>query len=225
MKQYAKEVNNELQYAVDSDFIGIPNWRSNPQACRRKNFLPLVGEPEPREGYTATPSRWHVVQQSETRIEPRQTIVEDWETDQETGERRKVGEHTEMVDTEITIDTSYIQIDEWQYTENPPEPEPEQQEDISAQLEQVKDLIMSVAEKYHAEEAIMSMDDFNIPAIEQLIEQYEVTDEDKAKISYAVNFVVLDLMGKIRMTWYDIWNERVKPALNEMFRQRKAATI
>ena len=95
--------------------------------------------------------------------------------------------------------------------------------DISSQLTQVASLILSKAETYGATEAIMQLDDFNIPAVEQLIEQFQVTQEDRSDISYVVNFVVLDIMGKLDQTWYRIWNERVKLALNEMFKQRRGA--
>ena len=223
MQEYAKEVNNELQYATNADMLGIPNWRSNPQACRRRGFLPLVGEPKQRAGYTATPSRWHVVEQSATRTEPRQQTVEDYETDEETGERRKVGEHTEMVDTEITVDTSYIQVDEWEYAELPPPPEPEQPEDISAQLQNVISLIMYYCDKYGATEEMLSLEDVNIAALTALIQKYEVTAEDQSAITNQILLIVLDIMGKLNATWYTIWNETVKPALNHIHQTRKAA--
>ncbi len=122
---YAKIENDVLVYATAADFPSIPHWDTHESAVRRKGFLPVAGEAEPREGYEAVPSAWHTVAQSITRIEPRQTIVEDWETDPETGERRKVGEHTEMQDTEITLDKSYIQVDSWDYVPIPvPPPEP-----------------------------------------------------------------------------------------------------
>lgn len=220
---YAKIIDNALQYPSASEFAGIPHYETNDSALRRRQYLPLVGEPEPREGYSATPSRWHVVEQSETRVEPRQTIVEDWETDAETGERRKTGEHTEMVDTEVTIDTSYIQIDEWQYQENPPEPEPEQPEDISAQLQQVISLIMYYCDKYGATEELLAIEDINIAALTALIQKYEVTPEDQSAIMVNVQLIVLDIMGKLNQTWYTIWNETVKPALNHIHQTRKAA--
>lgn len=125
MTTWAKDNGGTLQYPTADEFRGIPNWETNEPACRKRGYMPLVGEAEPREGYEAVPHEWHKVEQSITRIEPRQTIVEDWETDPETGERRKVGEHTEMVDTEITLDKSYIQVDAWDYVPIPvPPPEP-----------------------------------------------------------------------------------------------------
>lgn len=123
MTTWARIVNDALVYASDVEFRGVPHWETHGQRCRKSGYLPLVGDPEPREGYSAEPASWHTVEQSETRVEPRQVVVEDWEEDPETGERRKTGEHTEMVDTEITVDTSYIQIDSWNYIPVPiPEP-------------------------------------------------------------------------------------------------------
>jgi hypothetical protein len=225
MQEYAKEVGSSLQFATDAEFVGVPNWRTNQAAARRKGYLPVSGEAPQREGYSATPSRWHVVEQSETRVEPRQTTVEDYEENPETHERQKVGEHTEMVDTEVTIDTSYIQIDEWQYTENPPEPEPEPQEDISAQLQQVIELIMYYCEKYGATEELLSLEDVNIAALTTLIQKYQVTAEDQSAITNQVLLIVLDIMGKLNQTWYVIWNDTVKPALNHIHQTRKAAEV
>ena len=222
MQEYAKDAGGSLQFATDSEFRMIPNWRTNEAAVRRKGYLPLVGTPEEREGYTAMPSRWHVVEQSTTRTEPRQHTVEDYETDEETGERRKVGEHTEMVDTEITVDTSYIQIDEWEYTELPPEPEPEPSEDISAQLQQVIELIMFYCDKYGATEEMLALEDVNIAALTALIAKYEVSAEDQSAITNQVLLIVLDIMGKMNQTWYTIWNDTVKPALNHIHNTRKA---
>lgn len=223
MQEYAKEVGSSLQFATDAEFVGVPNWRTNQAAARRKDYLPVSGEAPQREGYTATPSRWHVVQQSETRIEPRQTVVEDYEENPETHERQKVGEHTEMVDTTITIDTSYISIDSWDYQELPPPPEPEQPEDISAQLQQVIELIMHYCDKYGATEELLAIEDINIAALTALIAKYQVTAEDQSSITNQILLIVLDIMGKLNATWYTIWNETVKPALNHIHQTRKAA--
>lgn len=123
MTTWAKEVNHALVYASGEEFRGVPNWDTHSQRCRKAGYFPLEGEPEPREGYTAEPATWHTVEQSETRVEPRQVVVEDWEEDPETHERRKTGEHTEMRDTEVVFDTSYIQVDAWNYVPIPiPEP-------------------------------------------------------------------------------------------------------
>lgn len=222
---YAKIENDVLVYPQASEFAGIPHYETNDAALRRRQYLPLVGEAEPREGYTATPSAWHVVEQSATRIEPRQQTVEDYEEDPETHESRKVGEHTEMVDTEITVDTSYIQIDSFEYTELPPAPEPEQPEDISAQLQQVIELIMHYCDKYGATEEMLSLEDVNIAALTALIAKYEVTPEDQSAITNQILLIVLDIMGKLNATWYTIWNETVKPALNHIHNTRKAEAV
>ena len=220
---YAKIIDNALQFPQASEFAGIPHYETNDAALRRRQYLPLVGDTEPREGYSASPATWHVVEQSATRIEPRQQTVEDYETDEETGERRKVGEHTEMVDTEITVDTSYIQVDEWEYTELPPEPEPEQPEDISGQLQQVINLIMFYCDKYGATEELLSLDDINIAALTALIQKYEVSAEDQSAITNQILLIVLDIMGKLNQTWYTIWNDTVKPALNHIHSTRATA--
>ena len=114
-KVYAKDNAGTLQYPTASEFPGVPNWQTHDALLRRHGYMPLVGEAEPREGYNAVPATWHAVTQSETRIEPRQVLVPD--IDPETGE--KTGEHYEMQDTEVVYDTSYIQIDEWNYIEIP----------------------------------------------------------------------------------------------------------
>ena len=170
---YAKIIDNALQFPQASEFRGVPNYMLNDQALRRKSYLPLVGTPEEREGYSATPSSWHVVQQSATRIEPRQQTVADYEKDEETGERRKVGEHTEMVDTEITVDTSYIQIDDWQYTELPPEPEPEQPDTTerdNAEKAIVQEIVTAAAH-YNAVQELISIEDITIPNLRALANQ------------------------------------------------------
>ena len=170
---YAKIIDNALIYPSADEFRGVPNYMLNDQALRRKSYLPLVGTPEEREGYSATPSSWHVVQQSATRIEPRQQTVADYEKDEETGERRKVGEHTEMVDTEITVDTSYIQIDDWQYTELPPEPEPEQPDTTerdNAEKAIVQEIVTAAAH-YNAVQELISIEDITIPNLRALANQ------------------------------------------------------
>lgn len=122
--KYAREHRNQLVYPTTADFIGIPNWQSNEPAMRRKRWLPLVGDPEPREGYTAEPATWHTVERTETRIEPRNedpvTKEPFIEIDPKTGEARQVTR-----EVPVKFDTSYIQVDSWSYTPIPvPEPEP-----------------------------------------------------------------------------------------------------
>lgn len=133
MRQFVKEQDNLLVYAQDAEFRAIPNWRTNETAVRRHGYMPVQGEPEPREGYTAKPSAWHTVAGSETRIEPRredpvthEPFMEDiMEEDPETHEMVKVGERQVTRDVPVVYDKSYIQIDEWAYIPIPaPEPPP-----------------------------------------------------------------------------------------------------
>ena len=141
MTQYAKEVENKLQYPEQSEFPGVPNWQTHEPLLRSHGYLPLVGEPEPPEGYSATPATWHIEHKTGRRTEPRPYTVEDWETDPETGERRKTGEHTEWRDTEIEYDTSYIQVDKWDYEPVPVPPPPEPEPVIYSKLKIVKAML------------------------------------------------------------------------------------
>ena len=127
MTKWVKDNEGTLQYATDTEFEGIPNWSTHEAACRAKGYFPLEGTPEPREGYTASPSAWHVDHRTETHVEPRQVRVDDWEEDPVTHERRVVGWHYEMRDTEITLDKSAIVVDEWAYAPIPvPTPPPKE---------------------------------------------------------------------------------------------------
>lgn len=120
MSEYAKFISEiEVQYPTDAEFKGIPNWQKHDPALREKGYAPLIGEPEPREGYVATSSRFALHQQTKTKVEPRPYEVEDF--DPETGE--KTGTHTEWRDTPITVDDSWIEITDWTYAPIP-EPEP-----------------------------------------------------------------------------------------------------
>ena len=131
--KYAKDIDSRLVYPTDEEFRGIPNWWLHDAALRRHNYKPLVGEAEQREGYTAVPATWHVVEQSEKRTEPRQVLVPD--IDPETGEQTR--EHYEMRDEPVVYNTSYIQIDSWSYVPvPPPEPEPATLEDYNRALEE-----------------------------------------------------------------------------------------
>ena len=122
---YAKIVDNTLQYPTATEFRGIPNYMHNDPCLRRHGYKPLVGEAEPREGFRASPATWHVVEQKETRIEPRQNdpvthapFIEDiMEEDPETHEMKKVGERRVIREVSVEFDTSYIQVDTWNYIE------------------------------------------------------------------------------------------------------------
>ena len=200
---YAKIENDVLVYATAADFPAIPHWETHEQAVRRKGFLPLVGEAEPREGYIAEPATWHTVAQSITRIEPRQTIVEDWETDPETGERRKIGEHTEMVDTEITLDKSCIQVDAWEYIEIPIPPAPDTSERDNAE-KAIVGRIAALATKYNALSDLAGLE-ITIPNLLALAAAKQVTDADLQAVKSDVAILVLDLMAKEGGDWQSCW--------------------
>lgn len=127
--KYARTADGSLTYPNSSDFPNIPNWMTHDALLRSSGFLPLAGTPDEREGYLALPSRWHVVEQSEERTEPRQAfedIVEDGDV---------VGQRMVMRDTAVTVDTSYIQVDEWTYEAIPAvEPPPERYSKYRIQL-------------------------------------------------------------------------------------------
>lgn len=118
---YAKDENQKLTYPDPAEFPGIPNALQCEPALRAAGYLPLIGDAEDREGYTATPAAWHVETMAMTRVEPRQVAPGS----------------VEMVDTEITLDASYIQVDEWAYTEAPEEPEEGEDESSSHDVEPI----------------------------------------------------------------------------------------
>ena len=84
-------------------------------------------------------------------------------------------------------------------------------------------LIMFYCDKYGATEEMLSLEDVNIAALTALIAKYEVSAEDQSAITNQILLIVLDIMGKLNQTWYVIWNETVKPALNHIHNMRKAA--
>ena len=58
---YARDDNGTLTYPSDTEFVGIPNWWLHDYQIRKRGYLPLAGEAEPREGFEAVPSEWHIV--------------------------------------------------------------------------------------------------------------------------------------------------------------------
>ena len=223
MTQYAKYISEtEIQYPQASSFAGVPHWETHDILLRRKGFVPLRGIPEERDGFQTVLDRFIFTEQKKTRVEPRQKTVDVMEKDEETGEMKKVGEQTIMEDTEIEFDDSFITVLDYHYTELPPEPEPEQPEDISTQLQQVVDIILYYCDKYTATEELLALDDVNIQSLTNLIEAHNVLPEDQSAIMVKVQLIVLDLMGKLNETWYTIWNNRVKPVLNNIHKTRSA---
>lgn len=203
MTTWAKDNGGTLQYPTAEEFRGIPNYETNEPACRKRGYMPLGGDAEPREGYEAVPSAWHAVAQSITRIEPRQTIVEDWETDPETGERRKIGEHTEMVDTEITLDKSYIQVDAWVWSKIP-DPIPPDTTDRDNAEKAIVGRIAALATKYNALSELAECE-ITIPNLLQLAAEKSVTDADLQAVKSDVAILVLDLMAKEGGDWQSCW--------------------
>lgn len=99
---------------------------------------------------------------------------------------------------------------------------PQEDGDITASLQKLTELIMAKAEKYGATQELLSMDEVNIESLDALIAKYNVTSDDKNDIMFRVQMIAFDIMAKLRMTWYDIWNEKVKPVLNNMSRKKQA---
>ena len=224
---YAKIIDNALQFPQASEFAGIPHYETNDAALRRRQYLPLVGTPEEREGYSATPSAWHVVQQSATRIEPRredpvtkEPFMEDiMEKDPETHEMKKVGERQVTLEVPVEFDTSYIQIDKWQYTELPPPPEPPQpSEEIRQATAAIINRIAELVLNYDAIEEAKALDNFNIENLLALAKAKNVTPEDMASLKEDLVLLKTDLEGKMDATWYQIWNGWLKGAIAEALR-------
>lgn len=57
---YARDDNGTLIYPTDAEFVGIPNWWLHDYQLRKRRYMPLVGDAEPRDGYTPKPSKWHI---------------------------------------------------------------------------------------------------------------------------------------------------------------------
>lgn len=213
--QFAKIIENTLVEPQDAEFNGIPNWRTNLLAIRRKGYMPVEGEPEPREGYSAAPATWHIVQQSETRIEPRredpvtkEPFMEDvMEEDPETHEMKKVGEQQVTREVPVEFDTSYIQIDTWDYAELP-EPEepalPDTTERDTAEKAIVQ-AILAAATQYDAVQDIASMQDITIPALKELANQKGMPDSEFDALITKLTPYKWQLEAVENTTWADCW--------------------
>lgn len=105
-EQYAKDNGQTLSYPTDEEFAGVVNWRANDKVLRLKGYKPLKGTAEPQEGKEAVPKTWHVVSQSMTVTEQRQV--------------KENGSYV-LKPIPVVVDTSYIQIDTWEYTDIPEE--------------------------------------------------------------------------------------------------------
>ena len=209
MTQYAKEVDGALVYPQASEFRGIPNWQTNDTKLRKEHYLPLAGEAEPREGFTASPSAWHKVEKTKTRIEPRPYVVEDYEDvpdPEHEGQtiRTKTGEHPEWRDTEITLDDSYIQVDAWEYTEIPAPIPPDTSERDNAE-KAIVGRIVQLASKYNALEDLAGLE-ITIPNLLELAAAKNVSEADLQAVKSDVSILVLDLMAKEGGTWQSCWD-------------------
>lgn len=117
--QYARYISEtEIRYPTDAEFAGIPNWREHDAKQREKGYMPLIGQPEEHEGYEAEPARFRLVSQTTTKQVPYEVEIQDYDED-----GNQTGTHKEWQDRETEIDTSFIEVVEWEYTAIP---EPEQ---------------------------------------------------------------------------------------------------
>ena len=213
---YAKEENKTLVYPQDAEFAGIPNWRTNEPAQRRRGYMPLVGEPEDREGFTARPSKWHVVPQSIIKHEPRredpvtkEPFMEDvMEEDPETHEMKKVDQRQVTRDTPVTFDKSYIQVDEYEYDEIPaPEPEPVPDTTLRDDAEKaIVGAIVALAQKYDALGDLAAMEDINIPSLQALAAEKGVPDEEFGVLITSLTPYKWQLEAVTGLVWAEAWD-------------------
>ncbi len=111
MTRYARIDDDKLVFPTASEFEGVPNWQTNDSAMRKRMYMPIRGDVDVPAGYIGTPSSWYVVNQSIQRMETRQVKI-----DGRDGNGNKIGEDYEMRTVPVVKDTSYIQIDGWNYT-------------------------------------------------------------------------------------------------------------
>ena len=212
---YAKEIDNQLVQPTASEFAGISNWRTNDKALRKRHYLPVVGEPEEREGFTSRPLSWHKVEQSETREEPRnedpvtrEPFMEDiMEEDPETHEMVKVGERQITKVVPVTFDTSYYQVDEWDYMPIPVPEDPDTTARDAAERAIVA-IIANLVHKYGAEadlEALMQAGDITIPALTALAAQYNVPDEELHGVFADILPYKWQLEAVVGTVWAECW--------------------
>lgn len=59
MTQYARYIDTtHVEFPTNAEFKGVPNWQMHDALLRTHNYLPLIGEPEPRLGVTAEPAEY-----------------------------------------------------------------------------------------------------------------------------------------------------------------------
>lgn len=204
MLKYAKYISEtQIQLPTAAEFPGVPNFMQHDKKLRDKGYATLEGVPEDRPGFTTVLDRFSFTPKKTTRREPRQVIVEDWEEDPETHERRKTGEHYEMQEQDIEVDISFITVLESHYEEIPPEPAPDTAERDNAE-KAIVGRIASLALKYDALADLATLE-LTIPNLLQLAATKGVTDADMQAVKSDVSILVLDLMAKEGGTWADCW--------------------
>ena len=120
---YAKDINGSLVQPVDSEFRGVPGWRTHDVLLRSKDYLPVHGYPPHEDGKRIVIDSYEKTVSSTEVIEPRQTVVI------VTGEDGEVTYSYQMEDTPVAVDTSYWTVTAWHYEDLPvpaqPDPGPE----------------------------------------------------------------------------------------------------
>ena len=110
---YAKESNGTLVQPADSEFSGVPGWRSHDALLRSKGYLPVHGYPERQDGKRIVIDSYVLVESATETTEPRQTVVIT------TNENGEMTYGYEMEDTPVTVDTSYWQVTSSHYVDLP----------------------------------------------------------------------------------------------------------
>ena len=209
--QYAKITNETLSYPKPSEFRHVSNWDRNEPLLRRRGYMPLTGEPEQRDGFRPVPASWHIVQQSETRKETRnadpvtgELFMEDvMLEDPETHEQRKIGERNVAREVDVVFDTSYIQVDEYDY-EPVAQPGQDTTERDTAEKAIVQ-AIMLAAVQYGALQDLAEMDDITIPALKELATGKGMPDAEFDALITKLTPYKWQLEAVENMTWADCW--------------------
>lgn len=204
MTKYAKYISEtQIQFPTAAEFPGIPNWQTHDKKLRDKGYAALEGIPEDRPGFSTVLDRFSLTPKKTTRREKRQVLVEDWEEDEETHERRKTGEHYEMQEQDIEVDISFITVLEYHYEELP-EPEPPDTSERDDAEKAIVGRIAALATKYNALAELAGLE-ITIPNLLALAAAKQVTDADLQAVKSDVAILVLDLMAKEGGDWQSCW--------------------
>ena len=209
MTQYAKYISEtEVQYPTSADFPGIPHFIQHDSALRKKQFFPLHDIPEDREGYRTVLDKFRLTSQTKPRTEPRQVLVEDWEEDPETHERRKTGEHYEMQDVTFDVDDSYITVLESHYEEIPA-PEPESAPDTTERDDAERAIVTAIvglAQKYNAMQDLLAIEDITIPNLRSLAVAKGVPDAEFGALITELTPYKWQLEAVTGLPWAEEWS-------------------